>query len=191
MAISQAEAATALRDIEQTTARATEMRAYSYASPHLLLWGVVWVLGYGAMGYAAPRDWGLIWVPLDLVGVVGSAVIAARARARASAGAVDSGAFSPVAMLMALLFTALFVVCTFTVCAPARPEPYLVFPALVLGLVYVVAGVWKMQRLAWIGAAISTLTMAGYVFMAPWLGYWIAAVGGGGLILGGLWLRKI
>lgn len=191
MAISQTEAATALRDVERTTARATEMRAYSYASPHLLLWGVIWVLGYGAMGYSAPRDWGLIWAPLDLVGIAGSALIAARARARASAMAVESGAFSPAAMLIALLFTALFVVCTFTVFAPDRPEPYLVFPALVLGLVYVVAGAWKMQRLAWIGAAVSTLAMVGYLLMTPWLGYWIAAVGGGGLILGGLWLRKV
>lgn len=190
MPISQAEAAIALRDVERTTARAQEMRAYSYASPHLLLWGAIWVVGYLAMGFAPRELWGAIWVPLDLAGAAGSALLAARAKARASAAAVASGAFSPVALLVALSFTALFVVSVFAVFAPTRPEPYLVFPALVLGLVYVVAGAWKMPRLAWVGAAVFLLTMAGYVLMKPWLSFWIAAVGGGGLVIGGLWLRK-
>jgi hypothetical protein len=93
-------------------------------------------------------------------------------------------------MAVTMLFVTLFACAVYVVFAPTRPEPFLVLPALLLGLVYVVAGVWKMQRLAWIGAAVFLLTMAGYLLLQPWLSFWIAGVGGGGLILGGLWLRR-
>ena len=35
------------------------------------------------------------------------------------------------------------------------------------------------------------VTMAGFVYAKPWLPFWIAAAGGGGLILGGLWMRRV
>jgi hypothetical protein len=111
-------------------------------------------------------------------------------RSAAGAGASPSGL--PLAPLMiTMLFIALFIVSAYAVFAPVTSEPYLVFPALVLGLVYVVAGAWRMPRLAWIGAAVFVATMAGFLFFRPMLAFWIAAVGGGGLMLGGLWLRKI
>jgi hypothetical protein len=111
-------------------------------------------------------------------------------RAAVRAGAEPSGL--PLAPLMVtMLFIALFIICAYAVFAPTTSDPYLVFPALVLGLVYVVAGAWRMPRLAWIGAAVFVATMVGFLFFRPMLAYWIAAVGGGGLVLGGLWLRKI
>ncbi|HEY0013395.1 MAG TPA: hypothetical protein VGB79_11170 [Allosphingosinicella sp.] len=189
MAISQAEAASALREVDATTARTIEARAYNYASPHLLLWGAVWIVGYAAMGVRPMEEWGFIWMALDFAGVAGSAAIGAHARTLARPAAVRPPSLG--ALVVSLLFIALFVAAVFTVFAPARPEPYLVFPALLLGLVYVVAGSWKMRRFAWIGAAVFVLAMIGFLMLKPYLAFWIAAVGGGGLVLGGLWLRKV
>ena len=189
MAISQADAASALRDIDETTARTIEMRAYRHASPHLVLWGLVWIVGYGLMALMPIEQWGLAWLPLDLVGVAGSAAIGWRGRRGPERG--TRAGPNPLPMIVSILFTALFVLSAYAVFAPATHEPYLVFPALVLGLVYVVVGAWKMRRLAWIGAAVFLLAMAGFVFLKPWLALWLAAVGGGGLVIGGLWLRKI
>jgi hypothetical protein len=189
MTISQAEAATALRDIEETTARTVEMRAYRHASPHLVLWGLIWVVGYALMGLLPIHQWALVWLPLDLAGVAGSVVIMSRARARSPRAAAAGP--SPLPMLVTMLFIFLFVTSVYVVFAPSRHEPYLVFPALVLGLVYVVLGAWKMRRMAWIGAAVFLLAMAGFLFLRPWLPFWLAAVGGGGLVAGGLWLRKV
>ena len=33
--------------------------------------------------------------------------------------------------------------------------------------------------------------MIGFVYAKPYLPFWIAASGGGGLILGGLWMRRV
>ncbi|HEX8668278.1 MAG TPA: hypothetical protein VF727_07900 [Allosphingosinicella sp.] len=190
MPISQAEAASALRDIDETTARTMEMRAYREASPYLLLWGLVWAAGYGLMGLLPADQWGLLWLPLDLAGVAASVAIGCRARRRAaSRGAAARANLLP--MLATVFFTTLFVMAVYVLFAPTRHEPYLVFPALVVGLIYVVLGAWKMRRLAWIGAAMFLLAMAGFLFLRPWLPFWLAAVGGGGLVAGGLWLRKV
>jgi hypothetical protein len=189
MSITRAEAATALRDVEETTARTYEMRGYRYASPHLILWGSIWALGYTLMGVLPQAQWGWVWIPLDLAGFCGSLAIANRGKAgRLPGGEAHGAGRGP--LVVTLLFGALFIGAVYAVFAPSTPEPYLVFPPLLLGLVYVAAGSWKMRRLAWIGGAVFLLTLAGYLLLKPWLAFWIAAVGGGGLLLGGLWLRK-
>jgi hypothetical protein len=189
MTMSRAEAASALREVDQATARAVAMSGYRQASPHLILWGLIWAVGYALMRVVPTGQWGLIWLPLDALGIVGSAIVGARIRA--ARGAQDAGAPRLAPLVISFLSVALFIGCVYAVFSPVTTEPYLVFPALVIGLVYVVLGVWRMPRLAWIGAAVFALTMAGFIYLTPWLTLWMAAVGGGGLILGGLWLRKV
>jgi hypothetical protein len=193
MAITRTEAASALRDVEETTARTHEMRGYRYASPHLIVWGAVWVVGYLSMGVLPQPQWGWVWLPLDVIGFVASCVLAGRMAGGGGKGGASGGMSRGQgrgAMAVTMLFVTLFACAIYVVFEPTRPEPFLVLPALLLGLVYVAAGVWKMRRLAWIGAAVFMLTMAGYLLFQPWLAFWIAGVGGGGLILGGLWLRR-
>ena len=191
--ISRAEAAGALRDIEASEARALEARGYSHASPQLILWGVVWIAGYTLCGLTPPEQWGWVWLPVDIAGILGSLIIGSRMSARNLRGGTGSAPqtwrfFWPTMFVM--LSSAAFLGAVFYVFAPAAPEPYLVFPAILVGLLYVVLGAWRMRRMAWIGAAIFVLAMLGFVFLKPILAFWIAGVGGGGLVLGGLWLRK-
>ena len=42
-----------------------------------------------------------------------------------------------------------------------------------------------------IGLAITVLTLIGYFYIAGAFPLWMAFVNGGGLILGGLWMRRI
>jgi hypothetical protein len=74
----------------------------------------------------------------------------------------------------------------------ATPLPYLVFPALITALVYVLlGGLLGLPRYLAIGAIMFLVTMIGFVYAKPFLPFWIAAAGGGGLILGGLWMRRV
>ena len=41
-----------------------------------------------------------------------------------------------------------------------------------------------------LGLALIGLTALGYFVMPEYFRYWMAAVGGGGLIVGGLWMRN-
>ena len=90
------------------------------------------------------------------------------------------------------LAISLFIGATNFVFQPATPLPYLVFPALITALIYVLLGaLLGLPRYVAIGAVMFLVTMAGFVYAKPYLPFWIAVAGGGGLILGGLWMRKV
>lgn len=187
MEITRSEAAAALQDVERMQARGMEMRGYRIAGPHLILWGAIWAVGYGLMAVRPQSEWGLIWLPLDAIGIAVSIVgLGAGSYSRERKGAGGMGW----RMMIGILFVALFMAATYTVFAPATPMPMIVFPGMVVGMIYVAAGLAWMTRLAWIGASIFLLTIVGFLLFQPWLLWWMAVVGGGGLALGGLWLRK-
>jgi hypothetical protein len=194
MVISSTEAAEALRDIAQTDRRTRVSGAYHVASPHLILWGLIWAAGYAGCGLMPPQQWGMVWLPLILVGVVGAIVIGKRAGAMSGGGAAASGRFGfSIGKSMTLaLAIGLFIGSVDFIFQPVSPLPYLVFPALITAMIYVLLGVLLgLPRYTAIGAVIFLVSMLGFIYAKPFLPFWIAAAGGGGLILGGLWMRKV
>lgn len=186
MNISATEAREALRDIDASAARSREFKGYRLAAPYFFLWGVVWVLGYGATGIS-PR-YGAVWLPLTLLGIAVSVYLGRRNRAQD--GAQDGARYGKRVWATFIAF-ALFITATYAVLPPQESNQMSAFPALVTAMAYALAGLWTNRlRLTWLGAAIAALTMGGYFFLAPWFAFWMAAVGGGGLILTGFWMRK-
>jgi len=57
-------------------------------------------------------------------------------------------------------------------------------------LVYTVAGLWVGRAFVTIGVCIIALTLVGFFFVGSAFPLWMAFVNGGGLILGGLWMRR-
>ena len=58
-------------------------------------------------------------------------------------------------------------------------------------LFYMLAGLWIGRALVAIGLGITVLTLIGYfAITGAAFPLWMAAVNGGGLILGGLWMRR-
>ena len=53
-----------------------------------------------------------------------------------------------------------------------------------------IAGLWVGQAFVAIGLGIIALTLIGYFFVGDAFDLWMAFVNGGGLILGGLWMRR-
>jgi hypothetical protein len=188
MSLSPQQAAAALHDIEQTEQLTCRARGYAIASPYLILWGLIWIAGYGACAILPPERWGVAWVPLVVVGALGSTWFGMRARG-AKAGATERTSFAQAAVMGLAIFA--FIAAVYYLFQPASPLPYLIFPSFVAGLVYVLAGaVARMPRFVWIGAGIFLLTLVGYVFAPQWSAIW-AAVGGCGLVVGGVWLRTV
>lgn len=186
MLISSGEAAATLRDVDAVGRQTRMAGGYAMASPHLILWGAVWIIGYVATGLTRPAVWGLVWLPLVLVGAIGGMLIAQRSRSRGSRVGVSSAT----SVLWAVAIAAFFL-SVYTVFRPTTLAPYLVFPALVTALIYVAVGLYGWPRFGWVGALIFVATMGSYLFAEPWLPFCIALAGGGGLVLGGLWLRKV
>ncbi len=179
MSMSPEQAAISLREIEEAQARSRELRGYRKGSPHLILWGVLWMIAYAATGlqprYAAP-----IWGAAVLTGIVGDTLIGWR-----PAELVRSWRYYATVATLAL-----FVTGTYLVFAPLRPIQYGAFPPLVVAGVYAVLGIWLLPRFLWLGALLFVLTLGGFYFLQPWFGFWMAGAGGGCLILGGWWLRS-
>ena len=56
---------------------------------------------------------------------------------------------------------------------------------------YVVAGFWIGRFFTICGVVVTALTLVGYFWLGEWFYLWMAAVNGGSLIAGGLWLRRM
>jgi hypothetical protein len=191
MTISRVQAAAALDEIDRTELRTRVSSSYANASPYLILWGVVWIAGYGGCAVVAPEHWGLVWLPLVLIGSLGSAWLQSRAAGQQRRHGLSGAGGSWRTAVLSLAVMA-FIGSVYYVFRPVGTGPYLVFPALIVGLIYSVVGtIARMPRFVWIGAAIFVATMAGYILVPAWTAVWIAVVAGGGLVLGGLWMRKI
>jgi cation transport ATPase len=186
MPISSAEAAASLQEAETIGRRTRTAGAYGVASPHLILWGAIWCVGYAGSGFAQPQYWGFVWLPLIVIGAIGTTLLGRRgaisgARRRGPAG---------MSILMSLAIAA-FMGSVYIVFQPVATAAYLVFPALVAALVYVIVGAYGFPRFIWIGCGIFLAAMASFLCAQAWLPFAIAVAGGGGLVLGGLWLRKV
>ena len=182
--ITQQEAHSVLRDVAATETRTIRAGLYGAASPHLVLWGAVWACGYAACQFTGPELWAPIWGVLTIVGVALAFLLSWR-RSRSHAGSgEDAGTIAVMTLAIGL-----FIIATFVLFAPVDTEAALAFPSLVMGLIYVVMGYSAMPRLAVVGVAIAVLVMAGFLLAPQWTALFAAAAGGGGLVLGGLWLR--
>lgn len=183
--VSKHEAQAALSDIDNVTRRGMALKGYRHAGPFLMLWGVVWGLGYLGMARLAPEYWGWLWLGLDAVGVVGSLILAPKR------GTESHAAVKPWRMLAGMVACMAFILAIVAVFPKTELLPYIALPGLFVGFLYTVMGVVNASpRYVWIGATVFIATLGGYYLWPQYLAEWLALVGGGGLFLGGLWLRS-
>ena len=179
MTISPQQAAEALRDVRDVESRSRELAGYEQGARHFFLWGGIWIVGYGVSGL--DPSYSVVWLPLAILGWLASAIMGLRTpRAK---GVNRKIGFSTI---VAVVFT----VAVVAVLRPTGANDIAALPPLVLAGAYCIAGVWALPRYFWIGAGIFALTLGGYFLLAPWFSFWMAGVGGGALLLSGLWLLK-
>jgi hypothetical protein len=180
--IDSKEAREALSDIDEMVRRVRQSQTYDIASLIMILWGVLVFAGNIAT-WLWPRDGDQIWIAINAVGVVATlATIYVRAEARSF----------DVRMLVAyLLFFAFGYLCT-KVLGDFTPRQLGTFWPIYFMLFYAIAGLWLGYAFVLIGVGISILTLIGYLYVGgEAFSLWMAFVNGGGLLLGGLWMRRI
>lgn len=187
MNITRDEAAAALADIDGATGQIHVRRVYHVAGPILMLWGVVWLCCYSAMGLLPPEQWGWSWLVGDVIGIVGTILLSSRS-ARAGEGSARRGmGWRP---FVAGLAIAVFIGATLSIFGVDDPNAYMAFPGVVCGAVYFTIGLLRQARFMAVGAAVFVASLVGFFAFPDILPFWMAGVGGVGLILGGLWLRS-
>lgn len=186
MTVDRNEASALLRDIAGTQQRMRDSLAYGRAGDHLLLWGVLWMVGYGAthvMARSAP-DWtGPLWIGIVATGAVATLFIVRRGRQDR-----EQPAFWDVRPAIAA-FAFLFFGGNWAYMAHFGWREEAAFYPTLFGLLFFVLGLWLGRLFAVFGALLYGLTVAGYFLAAGWFDLWMALVGGGALIAAGLWLK--
>lgn len=179
MSLSPQDASAALHDIEQAQTRSAMLRDYQHAAPHLIVWGVLWAVGYGLTNFF-PAQANAVWAVVIPIGVL--------ADVTAMRGSRSGVAWRYIAA-MAAAFA--FVFALFVVMAPVSGRQVAAAIPLFVALMYVLRGIWAGPRYVVAGATIAALTLGGFVLLSAHFLLWMAVVGGGALILAGLWLRRV
>jgi hypothetical protein len=170
------EAASALNDIEQIVQRVRQSRTCDIAS---LRAGVRWQ--HRELRLAALRR----RHGVNAVGAVGSIGVNVFQIPRTAGRSFD------IRMTIAfVLFFAFGLLCS-TVLGHFGPREMGAFWPIYFMLIYCIAGLWFGYAFVAIGLGITVLTLIGYFFVGGFAFLlWMAAVNGGGLVLGGLWMRR-
>jgi hypothetical protein len=177
------EAAAALSDIDTIVHRVRQSRIYDIASLMLILWGAL-VFAGNVASHLWPPQAGYIWMAVNAAGFAGSFVVSAFIRRRMSVPNFD---FRMAAAFV--LFFAFGILWSIAL-GHFSPRQLSVFWPTYFMMVYTIAGLWVGPAFVAIGLGITALTMIGYFFAGEMFELWMACVNGGGLILGGLWMRR-
>jgi hypothetical protein len=181
MSLTSKEAAESLADAENTARRSARIYGYGRASPHLIMWGAIWVIGYAGTDLS-PMHANLIWGGLVLIGCVGSFLLGYQyAKTEKTTGAWRVFALAGLALL--------FMFSTYAVMWPVHGAQFGTFPALLTGVVYTAVGFWLGVRWVVTGLAVIALTLGGFFLLREHYLLWMAFVGGGGMMLAGFWFR--
>ena len=176
------EAASALSDIDSIVHRVRQSQIYNLASLMLIMWGVL-VFAGNIASFAWPRSAGYVWIAVNVAGIAGSFAISAFSYQRTGIRTFDVRTLA--AFLLFLIFG---IFCSgfghFT------PRQMGTFWPIYFMLVYTIAGLWAGEAFVAIGLSIIALTLIGYFYIGNAFDLWMAFVNGGGLILGGLWMRR-
>jgi hypothetical protein len=176
------EAASALSDIDVIVRRVRQSRIYHIASLMLILWGPLVFAGY-LVTYLSPRHASYAWIAVYVAGTAGWIAISLTHRARSDIRSFDGRIFTAF-----LLFIAFGIFVSWLGHFP--PRELSTFWPIYFMLVYTIAGLWVGRAFVAIGLGIIVLTLIGYFFVGSAFDLWMAFVNGGGLIVGGLWMRR-
>lgn len=177
------QASSALADVTDIARRVRQSMFYRHASSMLMLWGALTAVGY-AVSFALPGVAGAAWIVVVLAGIVASVAIGIVNRMRAGVNTFDARTTAAFLLFIAFGFIWTVAVGHFT------PRQLGAFWASYFMLAYTLAGLWLGRAFVVIGLGVTALTLIGYFFAGPWFELWMAVVYGGGLLLGGFWMRQ-
>lgn len=180
--IDSQQATEALADIDDMVRRVRQSRIYELASQLMVMWGVLVFAGY-LLTYLAPRYAGVGWIAVYVIGIAGWGASSAINRPKSGVSSFDLKFLLAVAMIFAFgIFCCML--------GQFGPRQLSAFWPIYFMLMYGLAGLWFGYAFMAIGLAVTALTLIGYFWLGNAFDLWMAFVNGGGLILGGLWMRR-
>ena len=182
MSLSKAEAEDALGEIDRVIARTRRAVATGCCGGLLILWGVIWLLGFSASQFL-PDHANYLWAALDSAGFLASWFLGARSQ-RSTRGGFG--------LRIGLSWLALFLYATLWlfILRPSDWRFFGAYPATLAMFGYVLMGLWLDRYLLWLGLAVTAASLLGILCVPDWFNLWMGVIGGGSLIAAGIHIRK-
>lgn len=179
------EARLALADIEKTGKRMKQAMAADAFGYYLIVWGLVWVAGFGGT-FLRPDRAGILWTVLVSLGILATATLGIASQRRPK---IRSSNHRAEGRQITLFWTAILVYAyTLAWMLPLRGEmaPVVVLVSVIM-LGYVIMGLWaRSLLLSLIGLGVTAATLLGWHLLQPLpFMLWMAIFGGGGLLIPG------
>lgn len=186
--LSLQEAREALDLIDETTRRMRRSLAHGGGPYFLIIWGLVWVIGFSGAHFFGPEDarTGWTWMVVNSVGVVASFALgwwmSRRVRSRERGG-------ERVALfwLAWMLYASLII----TFARPQIGNQLSILISLFAMMGYVTTGIlYRSVFISLLGLIITALIVIGYLALPMFFNLWMAVLGGGSLIAAGVYVLR-
>lgn len=187
MNISPSEAEEALATIQAMVQKTRRTIASSGAYLFLIIWGVVWLLGFMGSQFLPQATAGYGWMILDVLGGILSVILGVRmSRGVRSSTPTISG--KRVAAFWLLLF--LYSAATAAVSWPADSKQMAMYIILFVMVGWGAMGLLLSFASVWPSLILTALALVGYFLLPGIFNLWMAVLGGGGMIALGLHIRS-
>lgn len=183
MSLDADQASEFLRDVERVERNVRRSVLYRHASAMLMLWGCVTSFGYTAT-YLYPTAATSIWLMSGAAGLIASVLIGLVSSLRSGVNTFDARSAAAFVVFVAFGIIWSAWIGQFT------PRQFAAFWPSYFMLPYIILGLWLGRALVLIGVSVIALTALGYAYAGSLFLPWMALVNGGGLLLGGAWMRR-
>lgn len=187
MNISPDEAEEALAVVQAVMQKTRRSIASSGAHISLIITGVIWLIGFMAAQFLSGAVLTYIWIGVSLLGGTLATVLGARTGKRVRSPSAGATA-KRIATIWLLL--AVYCIAAIAVAWPVGGKQLTVLVVLFVILGWLAMGFLLSFSSVWPGLIVIALVLMGY-FLLPGIFYlWIAILGGGGMIVLGLYIRS-
>jgi hypothetical protein len=187
MNISPTEAEEALAAIQAMVRKTRRSISSSGAYAFLIVWGFVWLFGFLTNHFIHNETAGYIWMGLDILGGVLSAVIGIRMNQNIRSPSA-SATGKRIAYFWLLLF--LYCIAAIGVAWPVDGKTLAMFIIFFVMIGWMAMGLLlSFASIGW-GLAITALALVGYFLLPDIFFLWMAFLGGGGMIALGFYIQS-
>ena len=186
--IDNREAKESLEMVSKTCAKTQKVLASSYASPMLILWGLLWMLAY-TLSHFYGRYSHMIFNCMAATGGIGSAIIMYWYKTGAPLKDDSSNSVNK-KIFWFWMFLAVYVGVWLSLLAPFDGLRANAFIATTVMFAYIVMGLFfESTFMIILGIGLTVTTLIGCFLLTPYYCLWMAATGGGGLFITGVYIR--
>jgi hypothetical protein len=178
------EALTAIQAMMQKTRRAiSSSGAYKF----LILWGTIWMIGFLGSQFLPKEIANYVWIGLDILGGILSAVIGVRMKRGVRTSAPTTSG-QRIGIFWLLLF--FYCVAAIFVAWPVDGKQFAMFIILFVTVGWIAMGLLLSFASVWWGLALLGLSLFSYFLLNDYFYFIMAFVGGGGMIALGIYVRN-